>query len=186
MYNTSINSWELFLYHRDWLKKNYTGSKIGHKLKIHNFCQILMRLGENNYLIGWVFSQRLGKNCGFLTYGQSLRQCNFSESVSILKFFSCFQFFSIFFQIYSNSLKTFHIDWKCLKSFENTSYHFKTFQIFWNLSKQVKNFSNLPKCYLSSGFGLKGFFGFAFLINLRMSFSRCIFIDVCNLQNYGT
>ena len=45
-----------------------------------NFCPILKKLGENNYLMRWLFSQsfmRIGKNWGFFIDGQLFSVCCF-------------------------------------------------------------------------------------------------------------
>ena len=39
-----------------WGRKNGTLSEIGHKWKIHNFYPIFTKIGENDYLMKWLFS----------------------------------------------------------------------------------------------------------------------------------
>ena len=57
--------------HKVWGIKNGTHLKVGHQWKIHNFCPILMKLCENDYLMRWSFSpsfMKIGQKMGIFYY----------------------------------------------------------------------------------------------------------------------
>ena len=58
---------DTLLHSKVWVKKNETCSKIDHLWKIYIFCSILMKLGENDYLMWLSFSPSVMK------IGQKLR-----------------------------------------------------------------------------------------------------------------